>query len=610
MTDAIVYDPYALPESQIQEPPVSLWAALKKIGPGIILAGTIVGSGELLLTTKLGAEQGFVYLWLILYSCVIKVFVQTELGRYAISSGKPTLGAINELPGIRVGAHWLAWWWLFMMLATTFQLGAMTGVIGQALNLTFPSLSTSLVNGLQGTMPVMAAAIAARPEFPWAVLTCLVTIGLLWRGDYRRIEIVTTTLVVGVTLLTVTAACALPFTKYPIPWIEVGKGLIPSLPVAGIAAAFGVFGITGVGAAELFYYPYWCLEKGYARYAGKRDDSEAWAYRAKGWIRVMHLDAWVSMLVFTVSTVAFYFMGASVLKPQGIAPEGKAMIDQLSQMFIGTFGSWTRLVFLIGAAAVLFKTLYLSSAGNGRLAADFLGLAKFATYHQPEQRARMIHWLSISVPVIAFSMFVLLGGQPALMVIIGGCAQALSLPMITAATIYFRYRKLDRRLTPPLVLDICLWLALVSITVVAGYALQNQYHKLTAAPVSSVTVPDGSVSEISVVPVREFRQVVGTDAVETDMIVDDLHDGNHGGREHAVDDPPQKHQDAHDECDRGGVPVQCGKPTNDDSHTGEDQQPRHQDDIPSFSRPLVRQTDFNFRRLLNDHGHNNINQRA
>jgi len=490
MTDALAYDPYALPESEIQEPPVSLWDALKKIGPGIILAGTIVGSGELLLTTSLGAQHGFLFLWLILFSCVIKVFVQTELGRYAISSGKPTLGAIDELPGLRVGAHWLAWWWLLMMLSTIFQLGAMTGAIGQALNLCIPAFSVSVANSLDGVLPSVAAAVRDRPEYPWAVLTCFTTIGLLWRGDYRRIEIVTTALVVGVTLLTVSAALALPFTKYPIPWPQVGKGLMFGVPAEGIAVAFGVFGITGVGAAELFYYPYWCLEKGYARYAGKRDDSEDWNRRAKGWIRVMHLDAWVSMVVFTVSTVAFYFMGAAVLHPQGLKPEKKDMIETLSRMFIDTFGGWTQLVFLIGAAAVLFKTLYLSSAGNGRLAADFLGLAKFAKYRESADRARMIHWLSILIPVLALGLFMAFK-EPKWMVVVGGFGQALTLPMITSATIYFRYRKLDRRLTPTLLLDICLWIALVSITVVAGYALKDQYNKMQAAPVPAVSAPVG-----------------------------------------------------------------------------------------------------------------------
>ena len=104
MATSKIDDPYALHEEAIQHPPQSLWAALAKIGPGIILAGSIIGSGELLLTTGLGAEYGFVFLWLILFSCVIKVFVQIELGRYAISSGKPTLTALDELPGPRLGA--------------------------------------------------------------------------------------------------------------------------------------------------------------------------------------------------------------------------------------------------------------------------------------------------------------------------------------------------------------------------------------------------------------------------------------------------------------------------------------------------------------------------
>lgn len=486
MSDPTSFDPYLLPKNEIQEPPVSLWAALKKIGPGIILAGTIVGSGELLLTTSLGAEYGFMLLWLILFSCVIKVFVQTELGRYSISSGKPTLGAINELPGPKFGAHLLAWWWLVMMISTIFQLGAMTGTVGQSLNLTFPAAATELARALDGRLDFLAAAIRDRPEYPWAIVTCLTAIALLWRGDYRRIEIVTTALVVGITLMTVTAALALPFTNYPIRWNEVGKGLMFGLP-ADFAIAFGVFGITGVGASELFYYPYWCLEKGYARFTGKRDDSEAWAARARGWVRVMHLDAWVSMIVFTVSTVAFYFMGATVLHPQGLRPEKKDMIETLSRMFIDTFGGWTQLVFLIGAAAVLFKTLYLSSAGNARLVADFLGLGGFVTYKQPSERARVVHFVSILIPVVALALF-LTFKEPKWMVVVGGFGQALTLPMISAAAIYFRYRKLDRRLTPPLILDICLWLALVSITLVAAYALRDQIGKLLANPASPTQV--------------------------------------------------------------------------------------------------------------------------
>lgn len=481
MSEVAEYDPYALPGDAIQEPPVSLWAALRKIGPGIILAGSIVGSGELLLTTSLGANFGFKFLWLIIFSCIIKVFVQTELGRYAISSGKPTLGAINELPGPRLGAHWIVWCWLFMMLTTIFQLGAMTGTVGQSLNLAFPDVSERVIHLLREPLPWVANSIRLRPEIPWAVLTCVTAIGLLWSGSYRRIELVTTVLVVGLTFITLTATCALPATKYPIPWTEVAEGMTFMLPAAGIAAAFGAFGITGVGASELFYYPYWCLEKGYARYAGRCEPGDAWARRARGWIRVMHLDAWVSMIVFTISTLAFYFMGATVLHPQKLDPKGTDMIKTLSRMFEDAFGPWTIVVFLIGAGAVLFKTLYISSAGNSRLLADFFSLAGFVRYERPEQRAKMIHRFSLLIPVIALILFFTFK-DPRQMVVIGGFAQGLMLPLISGVTVFFRYRRTDRRITPTLVLDILLWIAFVLITCVALYAAQDQIGKWTTPP--------------------------------------------------------------------------------------------------------------------------------
>ena len=469
---ATAYDPYAMTADAIQDPPKSFINAMQMIGPGIILAGTIVGSGELLLTTALGAQTGFIFLWLILFSCVIKVFVQIEIGRHAISSGQPTLGALNALHGPRFGAHWLVWWWLFMMLATVFQLGAMTGTVGQSLNLAFPSVSEGFLSNAP-TDSWLSNTLSKRPELPWAFLTCLIAIGLLWSGSYKRIEIVTTAIVISVTLLTVTATMLLPWTAYPIPWLEVVDGLkfrFPSSEIQSIAMAFGVFGITGVGATELFYYPYWCLEKGYARYVGPRDGSDAWNRRARGWIRVMYLDAWTSMIVFTISTISFYFMGAAVLHPQGLDPKGTAMIDTLSHMFVDTFGHWTRIVFLVGAGAVLFKTLYLSCAGNARMTADFLSLTGTVRYGSGTQRASWIHWLSLGFPILALILF-LLFANPKSMTVVGGFAQAATLPMIAITTLYFRYRRIEPALAPSKLWDAMLWVAVISITVVATYAV-------------------------------------------------------------------------------------------------------------------------------------------
>ena len=74
-------DPYRLTPADVLEPPRSLPDILRRIGPGMILAAAIVGSGELIATTTLGAEEGYRLLWLILLSCLIKPIVQAERGR-------------------------------------------------------------------------------------------------------------------------------------------------------------------------------------------------------------------------------------------------------------------------------------------------------------------------------------------------------------------------------------------------------------------------------------------------------------------------------------------------------------------------------------------------
>ena len=85
MSDHTVQDPYQLHPDAIEDPPNTFVAIFRRIGPGLILASTIVGSGELIATTVLGAENGYTLLWLILVSCAIKVVVQNEFGRFPVS---------------------------------------------------------------------------------------------------------------------------------------------------------------------------------------------------------------------------------------------------------------------------------------------------------------------------------------------------------------------------------------------------------------------------------------------------------------------------------------------------------------------------------------------
>lgn len=442
----------------MREPPANLLESIRLIGPGIVLAGTIVGSGELILTTAIGAKHGFILLWLILLSCIIKVFVQIELGRYAISSGMPTLQALRNVSSVRAIGLVLLFWWLFMLLSSTFLLAGMTGGVAQSLNMAFPDFWQR--------MPGVGNGPANHPAILWAILTCLVTIGLIYKGGYNRIERLTTFLVISITTLTVVAAVGLIWTPYAPEASQIVDGLCFQVPSSGIMDAFAVFGITGVGATELFYYPYWCLEKGYAKYVGPNDGSIQWQLRARGWIKVMYLDAWISMVVFTISTVAFYVMGAAVLHPQGLTPSGTQMIATLSEMYRGPFGKWAQLLFMVGSGTILFKTLYLGCAANSRLVVDFLSVLGFLNNPTEADRIRWIRWFCVAFPIMALTLYVL-QHDPQLMVKVGGLAQAATLPMIALVTLFFRYQRLHPGIAPGRAWDVCLWIATLTIVVVA-----------------------------------------------------------------------------------------------------------------------------------------------
>ena len=311
-----------------------------------------------------------------------------------------------------------------------------------------------------------------HPDAFWAAVTCFAAIVLLLSGGYARLEKITTALVALVTALTVASVACLPWTPYPIDVPALLKGLTFRLPASDVALAFSTFGITGVGASELIAYPYWCIEKGYARSAGARSKSENWARRARGWLWVMRIDAWFSTIVFTIATVAFYILGAAVLHPQNLHPKGVNMLQSLSQMYIKSIGPWTRPLFLLGAWAVLFKTLYVATAGNARQMADFLGLAGYCKYDDAKARDRVVRVWMTSLPLLSFGLY-LAFREPRGLIVIGGYAQALMIPLISAAALYLRYRDSDPRVAPRPVTDFFCWAAFVIITAVAGFSVYD-----------------------------------------------------------------------------------------------------------------------------------------
>ncbi|MGH9370695.1 MAG: Nramp family divalent metal transporter [Vicinamibacterales bacterium] len=439
-------DPYVLSPDAIEAPPTSLAASMRRIGPGMVLAASIVGSGELIATTTLGAQVGFAALWIILVSCAIKPVVQAELGRYTIATGHTGLEGFDRVPGPRLGVGWVVWAWGITVTLTLLQVGGMYGGVAQVLHLLVPSVSVSV----------------------WVGICVAITVAVLVGGGYERIERVAFVKVGLFTLLTICAAAVLLRRPDALSARDVAEGLSLQIPAAGLATAIAVFGITGVGATELVMYPYWCVEKGYARFVGPHDNSVAWATRARGWIRVMHLDIVCSLVIYTMATIAFYLLGAAILHRMGVVPADRDTITVLSEIYTQTLGDWALWVFYVGAVVTLYGTIFASTAAHARLFADAVRISgAYAREDAPSRRrwrTRFVVILSI-VPAL-FYWFL---ESPVQMVVMGGVAQALMLPVIGLAATYLRHRQLPPDIQPSTGTTVILWFSAMVMAAFAAY---------------------------------------------------------------------------------------------------------------------------------------------
>ena len=480
-----------------REPPQSIVGILKSLGPGLLVAGAIVGSGELIATTVTGAEAGFWLLWLIVLGCVIKVFVQVEIARQVIVTGETSLAVLSRVPGPRFGRlNWLVLFWFVMFLFSVGQLGGIVGGVGQALQIAVPLTESGEAYNIlveEKTLAQVAEAKSgvadenldhlreqvsvlkgeARDHYIWAAAISVVTAVFLVLGRYGLIEKLATGLVALFTSMTVINVFMLQgHGEWAIQWGDILNGLRFQLPpktegLYPLATALATFGIIGVGAGELVFYPYWCQEKGYARFVGPNDGSDEWYRRAEGWLRVLRWDAFCSMIVYTISTVAFYLLGAAILNRVGMKPQGMELISTLVVMYRPVFGDWAGALLLFGSFAVLYSTFFVTNASKARLATDVLQVMGFRARGPKGKRSRLM-FFSAFFPLSCFCVYAFFS-KPTQLILAAGFTQALLLPMLSGAALYFRYQKTDPRLAPGRVWDAFLWLSAIGMLLAGGW---------------------------------------------------------------------------------------------------------------------------------------------
>jgi Mn2+/Fe2+ NRAMP family transporter len=418
----------------------SLWVT---VGPSIVVLGSVIGSGELINTPVQAAKFGFILLWAVLLACVLRVFLQVEIGRHCLIHRRTTIQALNLCPGPK----WRGTSWVGLMYMALYVLLIMPsiGMIGA-------------LAGLCQSLRPLAANETSGANI-WAILLVVATWATLSGGVYKHLERIIIAMVATFSVTTIVALVLLQWTPFAINWSEIASGLTFSRGPDTNAANYAIvslLGALGVTANELFMYPYWIQEKGYG--ADLVDHhGESWTAVARRWIRSLWFDIGLATVLATFVTVAFFLLGCAVLHRQQLQPTGLNVIRSIGQVYVDTYGPWSLKFFYLGAFCTLASTVLVAVAASGRMVSDLLGSLGFIDRDDPAV-AKRVHQIAQPLWLLGIlTAYLALNAPPEKIVIFGQfLSGGFAMPLITFGICWMAFHTDQRvrmsRLTATLLL--------------------------------------------------------------------------------------------------------------------------------------------------------------
>ncbi|MEV6090275.1 Nramp family divalent metal transporter [Streptomyces cellulosae] len=307
------------------QPRRSSW---RYIGPGIVVAATGVGAGDLVATLIAGSNFGYTLLWAAVVGCLVKISLAEACGRWHLSTGRTLFDGWASL------GPWTTWFFAVYAVIWGFVYGA-------------AAMSSS-------ALPLQALFPSVMDLEYWGIACGLVGLVFVWFNKYAVFEKVMTVLV-GV-MFVVTVYLAFRVTPN---LGDAFAGLLPVLPDEedSILNTLGLIGGVG-GTITLAAYGYWVNAKGWTN---------------SGWMKVMRLDNRVAYITTGIFVVAMLFVGAELLHSANIAISGGDQgLIQLGDILEDRYGKTTGVLFLVGFFAASFTSLIGVWHGVSLMFADFL----------------------------------------------------------------------------------------------------------------------------------------------------------------------------------------------------------------------------------------------
>jgi Mn2+/Fe2+ NRAMP family transporter len=296
---------------------------LRDLGPGIVIAATGLGAGDLIAASVAGAKYGIAILWAAIVGALLKFTLNEGLARWQLATGTTLLeGWVRRLP-----RFWSVYFFIYLLLWSFIVAGALMSATGLAVHALVPAISVEAGGAVQSLLAAL----------------------LVLFGRYRLLEAMMKFFIALMFVVVLYCAVALQPD-----WSSIlGAIVVPRFPVGSVFFLLGVIGGVG-GSVTLLSYGYWIRERG-------------WSGSAQ--LRQVRVDLLLAYGLTGLFGIAIMIISARV--SPGVL-SGSEMVLAVGTRMGATVGDAGKWCFLIGFWGAVFSSMLGVWQGVPYLFADFV----------------------------------------------------------------------------------------------------------------------------------------------------------------------------------------------------------------------------------------------
>jgi Mn2+/Fe2+ NRAMP family transporter len=367
------------------------------IGPGLMVAATGVGAGDLTAATVGGANFGLVLIWAIAVGAFFKYFLNEGLARWQLATDTTLVEGWSAcLPW---GAK--AYFGFYLVAWTVIVSAAMANACGLGIE--------NLTGG-------------AIPASWGAVIHSVIGGALVWAGGFRGFERVMQILI-GVMVVGILACAVLTFRDAP----GAVRGLfVPTIPAGSTASLLALIGGVG-GTITVLNYNYWMREE---------------KISGPGALRYVRIDLLIAYAMTAILAIAVLMMASRAFYETGVPLDRSTVVPQMAQMLGSALGPFGSLAYSVGFYGATLSSLLGVWQGVPYMYADMYGIVKKhpqafrSELTQVTSRPYRIALICMVLIPVPFAFL----DQPLLVVISYTVIGSLFFPFLAATLLYMNNR--------------------------------------------------------------------------------------------------------------------------------------------------------------------------